>query len=521
MSTSQIEVLQVGPRPRTLFTPILLASAVVLVAALFVLYGPAFAWLADIWWHDDEYSHGMLVPFIAGLMAWTRRAELRALRIEPSRFAGAVTVALAAALLVAGRAGTLMIAEAISFLVLLPGLVLLLGGWGHLRILALPLAYLQFMVPWMDELLDRLHMPFQLLSANIGVFLLRLLNYNVFHDGKYIRIPGIMIEVAKECSGVRFFLSIIAIGIPLVYFTQRSYRKAAFVLITSMILAVLTNGARVAMAVMSASAWGAETLHGPGHIFQGWFVAQAGIVALFILNGIVAKFWPGSGLPLYKRMPNATEQSGTKPRLPIRTFGWAALSIAMLAVYVQFLLTPPPRNPSHAIADLPERIGEWRGAQADWINGREFFPNADSEIAREYRNPDGTTVYLYVAYFAVQQRGKSIVNYRANKLSGNGSTFELALANGNKLPVTYSNPKLDGANFEVLQWYRMPDVDLSSRYKFKVKSISDTLLRHHNNAAVVLIARRLDDSSVPNMAPSAPVTDFGRALQPVVRDLIP
>jgi len=496
-----------------------IAAAGVLVLALLVLYWPAFAWLADTWWHDDEYSHGLLVPFIAAFMAWTRRSELRSMPAVPARVAGAAVVALSAVLLVAGRAGALILAEAVSFLVLLPGLVLLLRGWGQLKILALPLAYLQFMVPWMDELLERLHMPFQLLSANIGVLLLRLFDYNVFHDGKYIHIPGILIEVAKECSGVRFFVSIVAIGIPLVYFTQRSYRRAAFVLLASMVLAVLTNGARVAMAVMSAFAWGAGSLHGPGHIFQGWFVAQAGIVTLFVVNGLVVKFWPSQGTVLFRRAPHIAAAETDDGVRPVRELAWLAVCVVMLTAYVQFLLTPPPRDPHRSLAELPATIGEWRGVRADWINGRAYFPNADYEVAREYRKPDGTSVYLYMAYFASQQRGKTVVNYRANRLSRNASTTRLALDNGDSLPVIYSNPKLNGTSFEVLQWYRMPDSDLSSRYQAKAKSITDALVKRHNNAAIVVIARPVP--SQPGQMPSVAVADFGRLLQPAVRDLIP
>lgn len=508
-----------GQVPRSSF---IVVFGAILALALVVLYWPAFAWLADTWWNDDEYSHGVLVPLIAGFIAWTRRSELRALPLAPNRLAGAAIIASSAFLLVAGRAGALILAEAISFLVLLPGLVVLIGGWEHLKVLALPLAYLQFMVPWMDELLDRLHMPFQLLSANIGVVLLRLFDYNVFHDGKYIRIPGILIEVAKECSGVRFFVSIIAIGIPLVYFTQRSYRRAGFVLLTSMLLAVLTNGARVALAVMSASRWGVESLHGPGHIFQGWFVAQAGVVTLFLVNGLVAKFWPADGLPLFRRAPNVRAEQGSGSRsLVRRDLAWLTVAVVLLVVYVHLLLTPPPRNPQHSLAELPTTIGGWRGVRAEWINGRDYFPNADYEIAREYRNSDGNSVYLYIAYFASQERGKTVVNYRGNKLAANASTKQLALDDGQKMSVTYSNVKLDGTSLEVLQWYRMPHADFSSRYEVKAKSIADALLERHNNAAIVLIARRSDGVPHPGQPPSAAVVEFGRLLQPVVRELIP
>ncbi|MBI5575484.1 MAG: archaeosortase/exosortase family protein, partial [Deltaproteobacteria bacterium] len=45
----------------------------------------------------------------------------------------------------------------LSLLILLPGMILFVWGWEYLKPLALPLAYLQFMIPWMDEFINRLH----------------------------------------------------------------------------------------------------------------------------------------------------------------------------------------------------------------------------------------------------------------------------------------------------------------------------------------------------------------------------
>ena len=46
---------------------------------------------------------------------------------------------------------------------------------------------------------------------------------------------------------------------------------------------------------------GGSTLHGPFHLFQGWFVAQGAILVLFLVNWGVAKLPCGSRVRLYER----------------------------------------------------------------------------------------------------------------------------------------------------------------------------------------------------------------------------
>src|SRR5579883_2701699 len=46
-------------------------------AALLFLYAQTLLKLAHDWRTDENYSHGLLAPFIIGYILWTERAELR------------------------------------------------------------------------------------------------------------------------------------------------------------------------------------------------------------------------------------------------------------------------------------------------------------------------------------------------------------------------------------------------------------------------------------------------------------
>jgi exosortase/archaeosortase family protein len=97
------------------------------------------------------------------------------------------------------------------------------------------------------------------------------------------------LEVAEECSGVRYLISIIAIGIPLAYFTQRNWWRKIGLVITSVIIGILSNGVRVAFVVLCAYYYGKNNIQGPFHMFQGLFVSIVGFIFLFISAWLLSK----------------------------------------------------------------------------------------------------------------------------------------------------------------------------------------------------------------------------------------
>lgn len=134
--------------------------------AIGILYRSTLVWLFGIWWNDREYFHVFLVPLIAVYLGWIERAHLGSLTAGGGTLLGGVVILAGGILLVAGRPGGVAIAEALSLLLLLPGIVLVVWCRDHLNALALPLVYLQFMVPQMEEFVTRIHWPFQILSGS-------------------------------------------------------------------------------------------------------------------------------------------------------------------------------------------------------------------------------------------------------------------------------------------------------------------------------------------------------------------
>ncbi|HEX8852954.1 MAG TPA: archaeosortase/exosortase family protein, partial [Pyrinomonadaceae bacterium] len=54
----------------------LYARPLILVAAIVFMYWGVLGRLGRFWWEDENYSHGLLIPFIIGYILWTEREKL-------------------------------------------------------------------------------------------------------------------------------------------------------------------------------------------------------------------------------------------------------------------------------------------------------------------------------------------------------------------------------------------------------------------------------------------------------------
>ncbi|HET8760233.1 MAG TPA: archaeosortase/exosortase family protein, partial [Nitrospiria bacterium] len=90
--------------------------AAALVFGVAVIYGPTIASLARMWWSSDDYSHGILVPFISLYFVWMKRDVIARTDATPSVWLGVPVIAAAGLLLHAGKIGGVMVLQEISLL---------------------------------------------------------------------------------------------------------------------------------------------------------------------------------------------------------------------------------------------------------------------------------------------------------------------------------------------------------------------------------------------------------------------
>src|SRR5262249_621766 len=150
-----------------------------------VAFREALAGLANKWAIQEEYSHGFLIPLVSAWLLWTRRDALRA-NLCRSAWAGPIVVLLATAINLIGRIAAIPILSQIGFVFTLAGLILSLGGYPSLRVAIFPLLFLVFAIPIPGFVEYSISSQLQLLSSQLGAFLIGMFGIPVYLDGNVI-----------------------------------------------------------------------------------------------------------------------------------------------------------------------------------------------------------------------------------------------------------------------------------------------------------------------------------------------
>ena len=162
------------------------ASLLLLTALFGLLYAPPLRFLFAQAWERTDSSHALLIPFISLYLVWEKRDRLRALSPRPALGWGITTMVVAGGLFVVGHAGAIVLLEQASILPMLVGLILALRGVRSLIALWLPIAYLLFMLPLIDEIVQPLKWPLQLMTAKMSVAFLQMAGFPVLLKEQYI-----------------------------------------------------------------------------------------------------------------------------------------------------------------------------------------------------------------------------------------------------------------------------------------------------------------------------------------------
>lgn len=491
-------------------------------AAILFVYYRTFDWLLYIWWTHPRYSHGFLVPLIAAYLVWIKRDYLLQLPRRPNLPMGGLLLSISAILLLVGRAGGYPLFEAISLPILLPGIVLSIWGPAHLRAVMLPLIYLQFMIPWMEELIARVSLPFQLLSARLGAILLQAIGFSVLRERTVLQLPHMAIDVVSECSGIGYFISIVALGIPLVYFTQRTWWRAAGVLAFGATIVFPANGVRVALVGLVGSYFGESSFSDPLHSLVGLSVTTVGIVFLFLVN------WAVSQLPCDRPEKLCDRWRGfTGNLVPTKTLSRTARSSALLIVlllgfgyYLHFFAPSRPVPPKRLLSGFPYLLNGRLGRDSAWINGIRFFPGVDAEVIRTYHTNAGKEMFLYIGYFTSQNQEKSLTRKLSNPVRHDVRELPLPTAVAGLQRVNHSVPTIDGKRYEALSWYHLPSGNTTGRYETKLRQFLDAVIRGHSNGAVVLLATPAAENR-DGTATVGDLVEFATTIAPVLEQYLP
>lgn len=358
-------------------------------AALCVLaLQPTAFTMAQTWLSSSSYHHGIVVAPLALWMIMSRPHMTPA-----SGPLSLAAVAGAAMLWLAGHAAGVALIEQIAFVSLLIAGAGVVFGANALRVWALPLLFLYFMVPFGEVLIPVL----QQITAHAVVGLLNFFGMAAALDGVLITTKSGVFEIASACAGLNFLLA--ALMIACVYACQTLHNqrvRAAFIVIAALV-AIIANFLRAFALILIATLSNMRFAVGADHLAIG-FVFYGAI--FFLL------FWIGAKM----RNPKSVgpEHAPIAPRRSWRALvsGLALLPVLAASAYAAFVVdnTSTPPAPPH---NLAWSAPGWRilPAPENWTPSL----NADSTSAATY-DRYGERVYMSQAYIVQDRPGREIVN---------------------------------------------------------------------------------------------------------------
>ncbi len=216
---------------------------------LSLLFFQPLARILDLALQNDLHSYIPLVPAISGYLLYTQPRKDLSYRSSFGAAARVSAIGIAALGAALGLDSispndnlSLMMLAYVSFIVA-TGFVWLGSEW--MRAAAFPVAFLVFMVPIPDAAVNWLELALVAASADAAAWMFRVTGTPMFRNGTILTLPGMVLEVARECSGIRstvvlFITSVLASNL----FLKSTSRRLA--LVTLVIpLAIARNGFRI------------------------------------------------------------------------------------------------------------------------------------------------------------------------------------------------------------------------------------------------------------------------------------
>jgi exosortase len=251
-------------------------------AVLLVAYLGFFKALVAAAVTNPYAGHVSFVPVFAVLLLWLRRRDLLTLSRRNTP-AGIGVVAAAMVVLAIGYTTASVLLQAVSFVAAVGGVTLWLFGFRGVQQVGFVLMFLLLMVPPPRDAVSALAPAVQQLVALFSGVVLRALQIPVEQQGILLYLPGMTLEVAEECAGLRF-LPILFVFVAAFACAVLPTTGVQLVLISvSIPVAMLANAARVAATSAAAYAVGPHVVTGPAHYYIGksfWALALLAMIGL-------------------------------------------------------------------------------------------------------------------------------------------------------------------------------------------------------------------------------------------------
>lgn len=251
-----------------------------------VAYGRTFGVLWRMWSHNDNYSHGFLIPPVSVLLVWLMRRSIAA---EPraASWGGLPLLLLGTLLHIAGIRGDVSMFQAYSLIFLVAGLVWTWFGWRVLRRVWFPIAFLAFAAPTFPVFINQVSFRLKTLAAFGSVQLAQGMGVAVSRQGMDLRFPSGVMTIEGACSGLNSLIALMAMGALFAHLGTGAPWRRVLLFLLAVPVALAANIVRLTGLCVYAALADTTRATGLFHDIGGFVLYGFALLALLVLKRLL------------------------------------------------------------------------------------------------------------------------------------------------------------------------------------------------------------------------------------------
>ena len=461
-----------------------------LLIALFLIYYPSTVSFIKIWNSSETFTHGYLILPISLWLVLRNKAHFYHLRPKPNYYAIPILLGGSFGWLIAYYVDV-QVVQQLALVSLVPLLVFGIMGWEVVKVAAFPLFFLIFAVPMGEALVP----SFIEFTADFTVAMVQMTGIPIYREGTFFQLPTGNWSVVEACSGVRYLIASVTLGVLYAYLTYQSvYRRVAFIAI-AIIVPIFANGLRAFMIVMIGHFSDMELATGVDHLVYGWLFFGVVIAIMFYIGS----FWREDE----KKIKAFIGDSGESENLSIvDTKKYLLVSAILLLVVSAFPIKAYTDNVDVDNKSIEFTIpvrNNWQQTDqllSDWTPR---YKNMDASIVQPYVQ-NSKRVDLFIGYYVAQRGDAQLVTStnvitREKELWRNiGKTMlKMPFSDGNiKVPVAHLNNGQQ--DLLVAYFYYLDNTVIANDYVAKLIEAKTRILGGDRSSSIIAISTELDES---------------------------
>jgi len=364
-------------------------------------------------WQLPEYSHGPLIPVLS-LLLFLRQLKSMPIKTTAVTDQGPGIALLIFAVLFGMIGKFSQIDEVVAYAIILwvGAILLICWGWQQGKHFWPPVVHLVYMLPLPGLVYYKLSTFLQVVSSELGVWMLQLINVPVFLEGNIIDFGVYKLHVAEACSGLRYLFPIMSFSYVFAVLFKGTIWHKAVLLLAAVPITIVMNSARIAFAGWLVNYKGLEYLQGFTHFFEGWIIFMICVVLLFLLAWAMLRF-SGAKMGLVDALD--LDITGWAPqvqrvRLVAPTRGLIFSAVLLGAAATAWEIRPQAETTVIArepFVVFPSRLGDWKGGIPEALSPDvALLLNADDYLSVQFTKPETRApVELFVAWYDDQTKG--------------------------------------------------------------------------------------------------------------------